>query len=171
MDFPLENLLDEDRCYSWLIDHLHKGELCCPCCKGNHYRKHHSRRAPVVQYYCMDCGCYFNLFTGTVFQKSRYPCSKIVLIIRGISKGESTAGLSRELKIDRSNLLYLRHALQQNAFGNRSKEALPDQETESDEMYQNSGEKGIPHLDPEDPPRRRANKKRGLATGGTIDPA
>jgi hypothetical protein len=28
-------------------------------------------------------------------------------------------------------------------------------------MYQNAGEKGIPHLDPGDPPRRRANKRRG----------
>jgi transposase len=28
-------------------------------------------------------------------------------------------------------------------------------------MYQNAGEKGILHPDPEDPPRRRANKRRG----------
>lgn len=31
-------------------------------------------------------------------------------------------------------------------------------------MYQNAGEKGIPHLDPLDPPRRRANKQRGHGT-------
>jgi len=28
-------------------------------------------------------------------------------------------------------------------------------------MYQNAGEKGTPHRDPDDPPRRRANKTRG----------
>jgi transposase-like protein len=36
--------------------------------------------------------------------------------------------------------------------------------TEADEMYQNAGEKGDPHEDPDDPPRRRANKVRGHGT-------
>ena len=39
-----------------------------------------------------------------------------------------------------------------------------DLHTEADEMYQNAGEKGIPHLDPDDPPRRRANKFNGHGT-------
>lgn len=38
---------------------------------------------------------------------------------------------------------------------------VADPLVEVDEMYQNAGEKGIPHLDPHDPPRRRANKVRG----------
>ena len=36
--------------------------------------------------------------------------------------------------------------------------------TEADELYQNAGEKGGPHPDPYDPPRRRANKVRGHGT-------
>lgn len=39
---------------------------------------------------------------------------------------------------------------------------LPDGKVESDEMFQNTGEKGMPHKDPSDPPRRRANKQRGV---------
>jgi hypothetical protein len=35
---------------------------------------------------------------------------------------------------------------------------------EADEMYQNAGEKGIEHPDPDDPPRRRANSRRGHGT-------
>ena len=31
-------------------------------------------------------------------------------------------------------------------------------------MDQNAGETGEPHLDPEDPPRRRANHRRGHGT-------
>jgi transposase-like protein len=31
-------------------------------------------------------------------------------------------------------------------------------------MYQNAGEKGVPHEDPEDPPRLRANKTKGHGT-------
>ena len=41
---------------------------------------------------------------------------------------------------------------------------VSDPVTEADEMYQNAGEKGMPHLDPEDPPRRRANKFNGHGT-------
>jgi transposase len=36
-----------------------------------------------------------------------------------------------------------------------------DLEVEVDEMYQNAGKKGVPHPDPEAPPRRRANRVNG----------
>jgi transposase len=35
---------------------------------------------------------------------------------------------------------------------------------EADELYQNAGEKGRKHTDPDDPPRRRANKVKGHGT-------
>lgn len=37
-------------------------------------------------------------------------------------------------------------------------------------MYQNAGEKGLEHLDAADPPRRRANKRRGHGTWETDRP-
>ncbi len=91
------------------------------------------------------------------------------MILRGFIKGDSTLSMSKEMGMGYRNLLYLRHKLMKNAFNNRSMDILPDKATESDEMYQNSGEKGIPHLEPEDPPRRRANKKRGLEQWPTTD--
>jgi transposase len=42
--------------------------------------------------------------------------------------------------------------------------------TESDEVYVNAGEKGRPHRQPTDPPRRRANKRRGHGTWTTDRP-
>lgn len=83
------------------------------------------------------------------------------MILRGFLKGDSTLSMSREMGLGYRNLLYLRHELMGNALENREADILPDSETESDEMYQNSGEKGIKHADPDDPPRRRANKKKG----------
>jgi transposase-like protein len=44
---------------------------------------------------------------------------------------------------------------------------LRDEVTEADELYQNAGEKGRKHRDPDDPPRRRANKVRGHGTWET----
>jgi transposase len=36
--------------------------------------------------------------------------------------------------------------------------------TEADERYQNAGEKGLTHAEPDDPPRRRANQVKGHGT-------
>jgi len=57
-----------------------------------------------------------------------------------------------------------RHQLYGNALDSRSQKPLEDTITEADEMFQNAGEKGPPHLDPNDPPRPRANKRVGLGT-------
>lgn len=76
--------------------------------------------------------------------------------------------MSKELKLGYRNLLYLRHELMRNAHFGRTAALLEDEATESDEMYQNAGEKGVLHPNPEDPPLRRANKK-DLATGRTTD--
>lgn len=167
MDYGIDDLMDEDKCYEHVVGHFHDGSLCCPSCKSDHMRVHGRQRAPILQHLCLNCDTYFNVFSGTVFQGTHWSCSKVVLVLRGFSKGESTLSISRELKLGYSNLLYLRHELMGNAADNRPVERLPDKATESDEMYQNSGEKGILHPDPEDPPRRRANKKRGSETGGT----
>ena len=35
---------------------------------------------------------------------------------------------------------------------------------EADELYHHAGEKSPPHRDPTDPPRRRANKRKGHGT-------
>lgn len=76
--------------------------------------------------------------------------------------------LSKELKLDYSTLLEWRHRLQELAFENRLFSVLPDPVHELDEMFQNAGEKGKHHLDPDDPPRRRANKKRDSVPTKTI---
>jgi len=164
LDYSIEDLLSEEKCYEHLLDLLHNNELVCPKCGSCHYGVQNKARCPIMKYKCKDenCGRIFNIFTNTAFQGTHFSCSKIVLILRGFFQGESTARLSRELKIDRGNLLDIRHKLQNNALLNRPKDALPDVETETDELFQNAGEKSDPHLDPEDPPRRRANKKRGM---------
>jgi hypothetical protein len=67
--------------------------------------------------------------------------SEIVLILRGIAQGTSTARLARELDRDRGVLLQLRHGLQQNAALQCPQTPLLDEVAEADEMYQNAGEK------------------------------
>ena len=154
--------MHEGACYTQLVAWLHPEGLTCPDCHcADHLLIHRRNREPVIDYRCGHCGRVFNAFTGTALQGIHYRCSMIVLILRGIAQGVPTAQLARELNCDRGNLLALRHRLQELAFGLRRRLPLDDPVVEADEMYQNAGEKGVPHLDPNDPPRRRANQVPG----------
>jgi transposase-like protein len=156
--------MDEDVCHQYLLKRLHPEGLKCPHCRCDE-RYTVKKNTWFDGYKCKACGKYYTMYTGTQFEKTRQSASKIVLILRGIAKGESTARMSRELKLNRENLLHLRHRIQHNLF-----DRLPEGQQESaagfeaDELFQNAGEKGVKHDSPDDPPRRRANKKRGTAT-------
>lgn len=164
--FPITELLNEQECYYFLLNSLHPQGLCCPC--GHHLpasqSPHMRDRAPVVEYRCRECGAVFNLFTGTLWAGTHYPCTKIVLILRGFAQGTPTLQLADELKCDYGTLLHYRHQMQAAALLGRDGSPLADAVTEGDEMFQNAGEKGDAHLDPADPPRRRANSQRGRGT-------
>ena len=165
MDFPLADLMDEDACYAKLIGLLHPGGLACPRCGADERLGVHRRhRAPVLDYQCGRCRRVFNAWTGTALQGVQRRPSQIVLILRGIAQGVPTAQLARELGCDRMHLLDLRHRLQERAQIGLDRNPLGDASAEADECYVNAGEKSIPHDDPADPPRRRANGRRGHGT-------
>lgn len=170
MQWPIHNILDEKKSYAELLDKLHDGTLRCAKCGGSNYYRHSAYRDGIDKHRCRDCKHVFHIFSGTVFSGTTMKCSKILMILRGFVKGQSTRSLALELNMDRKHLLSLRHKVQNNAFNNRRQTPLVDTVTETDECYQNAGEKGIKHPDPNDPPRRRANKKRGPVTLLTTGP-
>ncbi len=164
-DFSLNDLLDPQRCYDHLVEWLHPDGLGCP--NGHNLeeaRIHERKRAPVFGYLCGVCGRCFNVFTDTVLKRIRHDVVQIIQLLRGIVQCATTSRLARELCVDRKWLLVWRHRLQELAYEALDKAPLEDPVTEVDEVYQNAGEKGDPHLDPDDPPRRRANKVRGHGT-------
>jgi transposase-like protein len=164
MDFPIAEFMDEDACYEELVDILYPDGLACPRCGGRDGLKVHKRhRAPVLDYRCDGCGRVFNAFTDTAFHKTHRRPSEILLILRGISQGETTARLARELKRHRQHLLKLRHRLQDRALKAADPVPLDDQAVEADEMYQNAGEKRHPAHRPRGPsaaPREQASGAR-----------
>lgn len=93
----------------------------------------------LVDYRCRACGRVFNAFTGTLWQQTRYRCSRIVLILRGIAQGTPTAHLARKLGIDRGTLLDYRHHVQAQLVAAFPPEALQDLQAEADEMYTSQG--------------------------------
>ena len=145
MDFPITDLMDEDACYSQLTAWLHPGGFACPRCRRpDRMRVHRRHRAPVLDYRCGHCRRVFNAFTGTILHGTRRRPSELVLILRGVAQGVPTAQLARELECDRSELLALRHRLQDAAYRNRDRMPLDDAVLEADEAYQNAGEKRDP---------------------------
>jgi transposase len=162
MDFPIAELMDQDACYRKLLGLLHPKGLACPTCKvADHLRVHRRHRAPVLDYRCKACGRVFNALTGTALAGTHRTPAEVMLILRGFAQGVPTARLARELGCDRKHLLELRRAMQANAERWLDRNPLGDAVVEADEMYQNAGEKGREHADPDDPPRRRCNGRRG----------
>jgi transposase-like protein len=112
--FPIQSLMDEQACYDYLVRVLHPHGLQCP--QGHplaaNQGAHDQHRAPILDYRCQTCGAVFNLFTNTIWSKTRYSCATIVLILRGVAQGVPTAHLAREIGIDRAHLLEHRHEIQ-----------------------------------------------------------
>jgi hypothetical protein len=92
-------------------------------------------------YRCLQCGTVYNLYSGTIFQQTHFSLMQIVLMLRGFCKGETTQELAAELGLSYKTVLELRHAVQANAEKAQPQTPLPDEHSETDEMFQNAGEK------------------------------
>lgn len=144
MEFPITNLLSGEQSEQWLMEHFHPEGLKCPYCQSpvagaSVFRI--TRKSELKVYRCKDCQSIYNLYTGTVFQQRQIRPQQAVLLIRGVLKGEPSDLLARELELNYGTVLQLRRKLQDNAKLLQSKDPLPDFEAESDELFQNAGEK------------------------------
>lgn len=144
MDFPIIDLLDEELSVAWLMRHFHPAGLKCPHCQtertsARYFRSNTGSGLPV--YRCQQCEGIYHLYSGTVFEGSQLRPSQVVLLLRGFLQGQSSAQLSRELDLAYKTVLKWRHRLQENAKALQPETALPDSHSESDEMFQNAGEK------------------------------
>ena len=140
IDFPLDGLLDEQACLLWLERSLHPEGLRCPRC-GQTERRCARRGGAIPSFRCKGCDRYYTALTGTIFAKTRQPPSTLVLLLRGIAKGETTARLARELDISRKQMHTLRGRVQNNLYETLPTDVLDEPVFEADELYQNAGEK------------------------------
>lgn len=144
MEFAINELLEEAASEAWLERHFHPTGMKCSRCgmsRENSYVFRQTKRSQVRVYRCRECGQIYNVYTGTVFQQRHLRPSQVVLLLRGVVKGESTRSIAAELGLNYQTVLRLRHALQANAERWQPDSPLPDQVHESDEMFQNAGEK------------------------------
>lgn len=139
IDYPITELLKEASCKHWLERHLHPNGFGCPQCQSQE-RRLHRQQGSFESYLCRACGCYYTLLTGSAFAGSRQSARTLVMLLRGISKGESTNRLHRELGMPYKQVLTLRHRLQ-HLDESAPTTVMPGDEFEVDELYQNAGEK------------------------------
>ena len=144
MDFPIKELMDREACLNWIEAYFHPEGLKCPHCSAEFeqarwFRK--TKRSGLDVYRCQGCQGIYNLYSGTVFEGRYFPPEQTVLFIRGVCQGQSTAQLARELSISRTTATEVRHQLQANAEQAQPPSPLDDLEVETDEMFQNAGEK------------------------------
>lgn len=140
IDFPITELLDDASCLAWLEQHIHPNGFVCPRC-GSPDRRLFVRHQAFPGYRCRACDGYYTLLTNTAFAKTRQRPATLVLLLRGIAKGESSARLARELGISRKQLYTLRLRVQQNVAETAPTDVMSGTEFEADELYQNAGEK------------------------------
>ena len=146
MIFPISELLSVTESAAWLEQHFHPPGLCCPQCGAAREQARHFRttRRGLVDWRCRQCQTMFNVYSGTVFEKSGWSPPKAVLLLRGVCKGETSQSLAAELAVSRTTVLLMRRRLQANGYASRHLTPLPDAVTETDEMFQNAGEKKRP---------------------------
>ena len=140
IDFPIADLFDDSLCLLWLERHLHPNGFVCPDC-GSANRRLFRRQGYYDAYRCRDCDGYYTLLSDTVFEGSRKRPATLVLLLRGIAKGEPSARLARELHLSRQTVHTRRHQLQSNLNESAPTDTMAGQTFEVDEIYQNAGEK------------------------------
>jgi transposase-like protein len=143
MIFPITDLLGEQESVEWVEKYFHPNGLRCPRCGDTteHARQFRIRKRGLVDYRCGRCQCAYNLYTGTIFAGSNLEARRVVLLLRGVCKGEPSTVLAEELALSRRCVHRWRKRIQTRAYALLSQTALKDEETETDEMFQNAGEK------------------------------
>ena len=140
IDFPITELLSDAECIKWLEAYWHPAGLVCPHC-GSEERRLFREQSWYAAWRCVKCNGYYTLLSRTVFEKTHQRPARLVMLLRGIAKGESSARLSRELEIGRKRVMTLRQRIQNNLYETLPTEVMTGQTFEADEVYQNAGEK------------------------------
>jgi len=143
MIFPITELLDDQQNLEWVEKYFHPKGLRCPGCGATtqQAREFRTHKSGIVDYRCQKCQSTYNLYTETIFAGSNLEPRRVVLLLRGVCKGEPATVLAEELSLSRQCVHRWRKRIQANAYALLSQKALPDEETETDEMFQNAGEK------------------------------
>ena len=146
MEFPITDLLSLEDSTQWISQYFHPQGLMCPNCGdpvANAYVFRRTKTSRLTVYRCRQCNTVYNLYTNTIFQQRHLTPQQVVLLLRGVVKGEASTTLAAELKVSPQTVLDVRRDLQDSARLLQPNTPLTDGHTETDEMFhaKRAGEK------------------------------
>jgi hypothetical protein len=147
LDFPITELLDDSICTLWRERHLPPDGLRCPHggpSEGRLCRDH----GHFPAYRWRACEGYSTLLTGTGFENTRQRPATLVLLVRGMAKGEPTPRRARELGLSRTQLHPLRQRLHAHLNATAPTDVMTGLALEADERDQHAGKNRTPLLTP-----------------------
>ena len=144
MDFPIIDLLDMDASTAWVERHFHPQGLKCPHCQAGRDEARFfrvNRGSGLTVYRCLRCDGIYNLYSETLFADSQLTPEQVVLLLQGVLQGKPSQQIGREIGLTEKTVRKWRHRVQAQAERLQPDSPLSDWETESDELFQNAGEK------------------------------
>ena len=145
IEFPIVELMSNQSSYEWLVGYFHPTGIACPHCGAawTEARKFWvTRSSHVPDYRCRVCEKSYNVYSGTVFEGRRLKPEQVVLLVKGVVNGEQAQILANEIGVCRQTVQSIRQQMQANAQRMQPDNPLDhDEQAETDEMYQNAGEK------------------------------
>ncbi len=144
MDFPIIDLLDTDASATWIERYFHPQGLKCPHCQAPPQQARFfrvNRGSGLTVYRCLRCDGIYHLYSGTLFAESQLTPEQVVVLLQGVLQGKPSAQLGREIGLTEKTVRKWRHRVQAQAERLQPNSSLSDLATESDELFQNAGEK------------------------------
>ena len=144
MDFPILDLLDTDASTAWIERYFHPQGWKCPHCQASRQQARIfrvNRGSGLAVYRCLNCDGIYHLYSGTLFAESQLTPEQVVLLLQGVLQGKPSAQIGREIGLTDKTVRKWRHRVQAQAERLQPDSPLSDLETESDELFENAGEK------------------------------
>ena len=150
----------ENRYFQKLLNFVRPEGLRCPRCghQDGFRRCRRHTESWIPDYRCPHCHHVFNAWTGTPFQGTHHPPSRLWRIIMQIKEGIFTTEIARELDCQRAHLSEFRHQIQHwmtSVFGPPPKKS-PRRKVASKAKKPRSAHKGWPRLYSSNGSRARA---------------
>ena len=142
MEFPIDDLFDEERSDQWVMASFHPNGVPCPGCgrgidAARRFRR--TSRSNVTGYRCRQCHRVDTVYTGTIVQGKQRRPAQVILLVRG-GNGEPSTVLETDVGNSRTTDHPRRRAMQHTAQHRQPDTPLDDQYTETDELFQHAGE-------------------------------
>src|SRR5258708_14740970 len=99
IEFNMVVLMSRQSSYEWLVDYFHPQGMACPHCGAamNEARTFRvTKSSQVPDYRWRACDKTDNVYSQTVFEGRRMTPEQVILLVRGVVKGEQAPILANE---------------------------------------------------------------------------